>query len=255
MAEAKKTKKASPKAKTASKGSIRRSARRTAPKKAVKTEDRTNGAIPVLDLAGKTIDQVQLDPIFNDGPVNTNVIYQAVLMYQANSREGTASTKDRGHVRGGGKKPWRQKGTGQARHGSRRSPIWRGGGTTFGPMPRDYSYLIPARLRRKAVVETVKDKVVRGKLMFVKDLAVDTPKTRLVAEILKKLKLAKPLIVVDKKQENLMLAARNLSQMAVKSADEVNAFDVVSHDECVMTSQGYAGLVERLKKSSGVSGE
>ena len=208
-----------------------------------------DGTLPVYDLNGKTLETMKLDPMFQDAEVNRDVIYQAVLMYQAGEREGTASTKDRGHVRGGGKKPWKQKGTGQARHGSRRSPLWRGGGTTFGPMPRDYSYALPLGLRRKAVVEGVKEKVAGGKLIVVNDLVLAAPKTKLVAGILSALKLEKPLFLVDRKTDNLLMASRNIREVAVKTAEEVNALDVVSSRECVMTRAAYAGLLNRLKKS------
>ena len=164
------------------------------------------GSLSVFDLNGKSQETLSIDPMFHEGAVNTDVIYQAVLMYQAGQREGTAATLDRGHVSGGGKKPWKQKGTGQARHGSRRSPIWRHGGVTFGPMPRDYSYSLPLQLRRRAVAEGVKDKVANGKLILVKDLLISAPKTKLVAGLLDVFKLEKPLFLMEKKTENFMLA-------------------------------------------------
>lgn len=224
-----------------------------APKKAAKTKPESavkpkhDGTVSVFDMAGKSLDTLKLDPIFADGEVNRDVVYQTVLMYQAGEREGTAATKTRGEVSGGGKKPWKQKGTGQARHGSRRSPIWRGGGVTFGPHPRDYSYSLPSQLRRKAVVEGVKDKVNRGKLIVLREMTIAQPKTRLVAGIIDTFKLEKPLFLVKEKTGNLLLASRNLSAVAVKTAEEVNALDVVSCKECVMTKAAYDGLVARLK--------
>lgn len=187
------------------------------------------------------------DPIFDGGRVNTHVVYQAVLKYQAGQRTGTASTKDRGHVRGGGKKPWKQKGTGQARHGSRRSPLWRGGGTTFGPMPRDWSYSIPREVRRRALVEVLKEKAASGKLILVGEMSPAEPKTRLMADMVRKLKLERPLILVDQKNENLARASRNLPEVTLKIASQVNALEVVSHRECVITKTAYAGLMKRLK--------
>jgi large subunit ribosomal protein L4 len=114
-------------------------------------------------------------------------------------------------------------------------------------MPRDYSYSIPAQLKRRAVVEGMKDKVAQGKLFVVKALELPTPKTKQVAEILDAFKLEKPLFLVDQKTQNLLLASRNINGVAVKTADEVNALDVVSHRECVMTKAAYTGLVKRLK--------
>lgn len=205
------------------------------------------GALLVFDAAGKTHEKFELDSIFTDGAVHNDVIYQAVLMYRAGEREGTAATKTRGEVRGGGKKPWKQKGTGQARHGSRRSPIWRGGGATFGPHPRDYSYSIPAEIRRRAVVEGVKDKVMNGKLFMLNKLELAAPKTKHVAAVLKNLKLERPLFLVEKRDNNLTIASRNIHGVSVKTADEVNALDVASHRECVITKGAYTGLLKRLK--------
>ena len=213
-----------------------------------KSKSKTHeGSLSIFDLNGKPQETVTIDPMFHDGAVNTNVIYQAVLMYRAGQREGTAATLDRGHVSGGGKKPWKQKGTGQARHGSRRSPIWRHGGVTFGPMPRDYSYSLPLQMRRRAVTEVVKDKVANGKLILVKNLEIAAPKTKLVAGLLAIFKLEKPLFLVEKKTENFSLASRNIQGISVKTDKEVNALDVVSHKECVMTKAAYQGLVKRLK--------
>lgn len=226
--------------------------KRHAPAKAKKKAEKSatplkNGTLSIYDLQGKAVDSLTLDPLFTDQPVNTDVVYQAVLMYQAGQREGTAATKDRGHVRGGGKKPWKQKGTGQARHGSRRSPIWRGGGTTFGPSPRDYSYSIPSQMKRKAVVEGIKDKVLNGKLYFVKNLEIQEPKTKIVAGILGALKLEKPLFMVDQKSRNFELGSRNIPGVGLKTAAEVNVLDVVAHKECVITKGAYSGLLKRLK--------
>ncbi len=205
------------------------------------------GSFTVYDQKAKSVDTLNLDPIFLGEEINTAVVYQTVKMYQANEREGTASTKERGAVRGGGKKPWKQKGTGQARHGSRRSPIWRGGGVTFGPMPRDYSYNLPQTLKRKGVIEGVKDKVQKKRFFIVNDLKIEKPKTRLVADILEAFKLEKPLFLVEERTENLTLASRNIQGVDIKTAAEVNVLDVASHKECLITKAAYSGLVKRLK--------
>ncbi|HXV18455.1 MAG TPA: 50S ribosomal protein L4 [Candidatus Omnitrophota bacterium] len=215
--------------------------------KAAKAEVSKSGAYPVYDLKGKSQETLSLDPIFQGEGINTKVIYQSILMYRAGEREGTAATKTRGEVRGGGKKPWKQKGTGQARHGSRRSPIWRGGGATFGPHPRDYSYTIPAQIRKSAVVEVFRSKISDGKITFVNGLEIDTPKTKVVAGILETFKLEKPLFLVDKKSENLLRASRNVQAVNVKTAAEVNALDLASSNECLVTKSAYAGLLKRFK--------
>ncbi len=250
------------KSRPAAKSKAARLTRRTAKKKVVKKEKKAtkkavaaktpahapkNNVLPVLDMNGSAHENITLDPLFHGSEINSDVVYQAVVMYQAAQREGTASTKDRGHVRGGGKKPWKQKGTGQARHGSRRSPLWRGGGTTFGPMPRDYSYSIPREIKRKAVVELVKDRVQNGKLLFLNQLELEKPKTRLMADVLDALKLEKPLFLVEKRTQNVTLASRNIQSISIRTAEEVNALDLALHKECVMTKAAYQGLLKRLK--------
>lgn len=205
-----------------------------------------DGKLSIYDLNAKAVDTITLDPLF-EGDVNQDIIYQVVLMYQAGQREGTAATKTRGEVSGGGKKPWKQKGTGRARHASIRSPLWKGGGVTFGPHPRDYSYSVPAQLRRRAVAEGMKDKVSSGKLFMVNRLELDKPKTKVMAGIFGAFKMEKPLVVVDKKSKNLILASRNIPGVSLKTAEEVNALDVVSHKECLMTQSAYTGLLKRLR--------
>ena len=217
--------------------------------KAAKAEAKAkSNELSVYDLSGKSVSTLTLDPLFHEGAVNTDIIHQAVVMYQAGQREGTASTKTRGEVSGGGKKPWKQKGTGRARHASIRSPIWTGGGTVFGPHPRDYSYSIPREMRRRAVVEGVKAIASTGKLTILKDLTLDKPKTQGMVKILETFKTEKPLFLVDKKTENVLLASRNIPGVAIKTAEEVNALDVVSHRECLMTESAYKGLLKRLKQ-------
>ncbi len=224
-------------------------AKATAKPKASKPEAKAkSNTLPVYDQSGKSVDTLALDPLFHEGDVNTDVLHQAVVMYRAGQREGTASTKTRGEVSGGGKKPWKQKGTGRARHASIRSPIWTGGGTVFGPHPRDYSYTIPAQLRRKAVAEGMKAIASTGKLTVLKDLSLAKPKTKLMTEILETFKTEKPLFIVDKKSDNLVLASRNIPGVALKTALEVNALDIVSHRECLITQSAYTGLVKRLKQ-------
>lgn len=202
--------------------------------------------LSVFDLRGKPHETLVLDALFQ-GPINADVVYQAIVMYRAGEREGTAATKTRGEVSGGGKKPWKQKGTGRARHGSNRSPIWRSGGTVFGPHPRNYSYSIPLQLKRIAVAEVMKEKVLNGKLVLVNRLDVQAPKTKLAVEILDAFKLEKPLFVVEKKSANLLRAVRNVPSISVKTAEEVNALDVAAHRECLMEKGAYAGLLKRLK--------
>lgn len=240
-----------PKTAAAKKKSVAKKAPKKAaaskPAKPAEAKELNKSTIPVYDQAGKSVDTLTLDPIFHSGEINTDVIHATVVMIQAGDREGTASSKDRGAVSGGGKKPWKQKGTGRARHASIRSPLWRGGGVTFGPKPRDYSYSLPRAVRRKGVAETVKTMASRGKLFVVKDLNLSQPKTKMVVKILAALKLEKPLLVVEKLSENLVLASRNIPGVGLRTAADVNALDVASHRECVMTQGAYTGLLKRLK--------
>ncbi len=217
------------------------------PANAAKEKTAHSTTLPVYDMTGKSVDTLSLDALFHEGQVNTDVIHQAIVMYQAGKREGTAATKTRGEVSGGGKKPWKQKGTGRARHASIRSPIWRGGGVTFGPHPRDYSYSIPQQLRRKAVVESLKAVHVNGKLIVLSELSLSHPKTKDMVKILKAFKAIKPLLLVDKKSVNLVLASRNIPGVTIKTSEEVNALDLVSQKECLMTQSAYQGLLKRLK--------
>ena len=217
---------------------------RSTPKKGAEEKKKF---LPVFDMAGRELETFAIDPSLQEGSVHSDLVYQAVRMYQANAREGTASTKDRGHVRGGGKKPWRQKGTGQARHGSRRSPLWRGGGTTFGPMPRDYSYALPIAMRRRAMVESVKEKVANGKLIFVKGMTLAAPRTRDVAKLVSTFKLEKPLFLLEQRDTKWQLASRNIPNVSLKDIAGVNALDVLLAKECVLTKEAYTGLLKRLK--------
>jgi large subunit ribosomal protein L4 len=250
-----KRKKKNPKSKGAkrSPGKSRKAALKK-PREISKPGEKNNAApeireksLSIYNLSGKPVETVALDSLFLPNSINRNLIYQVVLMYQANQREGTASTKERGAVRGGGKKPWKQKGTGQARHGSRRSPIWRGGGTTFGPQPRDYSYQLPQQMKRSAVVEGLKEKVSHDKVLLLNELELPTSKTKQMVGVLKTFKLEKPLILVDQKKQNVVLASRNIQGLSLRTASEVNVLDIATHKECVMTKAAYSGLLKRLK--------
>lgn len=184
-----------------------------------------------------------------DGKVNMDVIYQVVKMYQACKRRGTASTKTRAEVSGGGKKPWRQKGTGRARFGSIRNPIWRGGGAVFGPKPRDYSYAVPKRIRLQALKSSINSKINDDSLILVDKLEVSSPRTKEFLKIIDGLKIStKALFVVDKLESNLKLAARNLKNATLKDAYSVNALDILLHDKLVLTKAGMDVIEKRLTR-------
>ncbi len=186
----------------------------------------------------------KLDP----ASVKEEVIHQVVVNYLANQRQGTHSTKTRGEVSGGGRKPWRQKHTGRARQGSIRAPHWVGGGIVFGPKPRDYSYELPKALRRVALREALEGKLRDNELLLIDSIRIDKPKTKEMVSILKKLGLdGSVLIITPDKDENLILSSRNIPQVTVKRVLDVNAYDIVSHDRVLVLKEAMQRLeAERL---------
>ena len=185
------------------------------------------------------------DSIFGIEP-NDNVIFDAVLMQRASLRQGTHAVKNRSAVSGGGKKPWRQKGTGRARQGSIRSPQWVGGGTVFGPTPRSYSYKLPRKVRRLAIKSVLSQKVLDDSLVVVDRLSFDAPKTKTFVEILDKLNVTtKVLVVLEDGNDLAALSARNLKNVTVINAKSVNVLDVINNDKLVMT-QGALSQVEEV---------
>ncbi len=189
-----------------------------------------------------------LDPEIFNGEVNKAVLYQVIRMYQANKRQGTADTKTRANVRGGGRKPWKQKGTGRARAGSIRSPLWKGGGTIFGPHPRDYSYNLSKKIRTQALTASLNSKYNSNELLVVDNVAVDKPKTKEFKKILVSLKLnQKSLFVLDKIDDSLKLASRNLREVVLKNADDLNALDVLNVKMLVLTRPALSILMRRIK--------
>jgi large subunit ribosomal protein L4 len=181
-----------------------------------------------------------------DGPVRKHLLYEIVKMQQANRRAGTAATKTRGMVRGGGKKPWRQKGTGRARAGSTRSPIWVGGGTTFGPQPRSYAYRLPASARRAALRSALALKVRDGRLVVVDKIEIEPAKTKIVAKMMVDLELSSALIVVDTANPGLQRAARNLSRVKVVRAEGATVYDILRYQHLVLTIDAVEALKGRV---------
>lgn len=186
------------------------------------------------------------DGIFGIEP-NNNVVFDAIVMQRASLRQGTHSVKNRSAVRGGGKKPWRQKGTGRARQGSIRSPQWRGGGIVFGPIPRSYSYRLPKKVSRLALKSVLSEKVSDNKLVVVDTLQFDAPKTKEFAELLGKLDVStKTLVVLEDDNEKAVLSARNLENVKVVSAQGINTLDVADHDKVVITKAALSQVEEVL---------
>ena len=186
------------------------------------------------------------DEIFGIEP-NEHVVFDTILMQRASMRQGTHAVKNRSAVRGGGKKPWRQKGTGRARQGSIRSPQWRGGGVVFGPTPRSYAYHLPRKVTRLAMKSVLSAKVADEKLVMVDSMAFDAPKTKEFANMLNNLNAdTKTLVVLENDNENAIRSAHNLENVKVIDAKEVNVLDVANYDKVVMTKTALSQVEEVL---------
>jgi large subunit ribosomal protein L4 len=204
--------------------------------------------VVIYNSKGKELEKMPLSKKIFTGEVNKRVLYQAVIMYNANRRQGNASTKTRGEVSGGGKKPWRQKGTGRARAGSSRSPLWRHGGTIFGPKPRDFHYELPRRIKRLAFLSSINSKLNENKVLGIDSIDMPEPKTKKFKAILEALKLkGDSLFVMDTMDEKVMRASRNLQEVSVKNYRDVNTMDVLRCDNLVMSKAALAKLPERFK--------
>jgi large subunit ribosomal protein L4 len=203
--------------------------------------------VQILDQTGKKTKEINAPEDVLAYPVKEHLIYEAVVNYRANQRRGTASTKTRAEVRGGGRKPWRQKGTGRARAGSTRSPIWRSGGITFGPKPRDYSYKMPRKAKRNALKSVLAMKFAEKQIMVLDSLKFKEPKTKEGVNFLKKLKIESALVVDTQENRNLFLSLRNIPKIKAVDINQVNIYDVLNHKSLVFTQKAFESLMERLK--------
>ncbi|TKJ34920.1 50S ribosomal protein L4 [bacterium (candidate division B38) B3_B38] len=201
--------------------------------------------VEVRNLKNRKVGEVELlDTVFA-APVNPNLLYEAVKHYQACQRRGSASTKTRGEVRGGGRKPWRQKGTGRARAGSIRSPIWKGGGIAFGPKPRDYSYRLPKKIIKGALKSALSQKYKEGKVLVVNELKLEQPKTRELIQVIEKLGLESSVLIIDSHENrNLKLSAGNIPQVKVTENRRLNVYDIMKYDTLLFSK----GAIEELKE-------
>lgn len=203
--------------------------------------------VALYDIKGAQVGEVELsDNVFGITP-HAYVLHDAVVMQQAAERRGTHKTKTRAEVRGGGRKPWKQKGTGRARQGSIRSPQWKGGGTAFGPNPRNYGYKLPKKVRRLAIKSALSSKVIDNEIIVLDQLTMSQPKTKEFASILNNLKVErKALIVTADYDENVALSARNIPGVKFVAADRINVLDVVRHDKLIITKDAVAKVEEVL---------
>ena len=188
----------------------------------------------VYDIGNQKVNDIELDDRIFDAKVNPHLFYDVVRMHLASQRKGSAATKNRTLVRGGGAKPWRQKGTGRARAGSRRSPLWRGGGTIFGPMPRDYVFSLPKKVKKAALRAALSLKRQEGKLILLNDFPLEGFKTRQVLEMLKRFQVEDALIVTDEKHPFLERSSRNIRKIQILRCAGLNVYDILNHEHLIL---------------------
>ncbi len=201
--------------------------------------------VQAVDLDKEKTEEIVLNEAVFDAPVKPHLLHDVVKMQLANRRQGTASTRTRSEVRGGGKKPWKQKGTGRARAGTRRSPLWRGGGTVFGPKPRDYSYRVPRQVRASALRAALSSKAQAGRLIVVENLSQERPSTKGFRALLGRLGVEGRALVVTnqvKKDDAIARSCRNLPGVTLLPAQGLNVYDILKHDALVITRDAL-GLV------------
>lgn len=201
-------------------------------------------SVVMVDQNNKKVKDVELPGVFA-GEVRAHLVHAAVVNQLANRRAGTASTKTKGLVSGGGKKPFKQKGTGRARAGSSRSPLWRHGGTIFGPMPRDYSYSLPKKAKRAALTDALASKVADNKLILIDSLNFAEPKTKLVSAMLESLGIQQNAVVLIKgENKNLTLAARNIPSVKVLRMENINVYDLLKYAYLITTQDSLNAMQE-----------
>jgi len=205
------------------------------------------GKLQVFDQAGNPANEVELADSVFAYPDKGHLVYEAVVNYRANQRQGTAATKTRAEVSGGGRKPWRQKGTGRARAGSTRSPLWRKGGTTFGPQPRDYSYELPKKARRNALRSVLSRKLTDSLILVLREIDIKAPKTKEAAALLKAFHINSALFVDSHENTNLFLSVRNLPKVKAVDVRTLNVYDVLNYKWLVFSQRALESAMERLK--------
>ncbi len=200
--------------------------------------------VSVYNMEGKEVGKMELNDAIFGAKVNEHLVHMAVVQHLANKRQGTQKAKTRSEVSGGGRKPWRQKGTGHARQGSIRAPQWKGGGVVFAPVPRDYSFKINKKEKRAALKSVLTSRVQENKLIVVEELKFDEIKTKNFKTVMDNLKVSKALVVLGEKNENAVLSARNLPKINTAYADAINVYDIMKGDTLVLTKDAVAKIEE-----------
>ena len=200
--------------------------------------------VSVYNIDGKEVGSIELNDAVFGVEVNEHLVHLAVVNQLANKRQGTQSAKTRSEVSGGGRKPWRQKGTGHARQGSTRAPQWTGGGVVFAPKPRDYSFKMNKKEKRIALLSALSSKVAESKIVVLDSFNLDEIKTKKFAEVMSNLKVDKALVVVEGENKNVVLSGRNIPSVKVSATNEINTYDVLKYETLVVTK----AAVEKLEE-------
>ena len=200
--------------------------------------------VSVYNMEGKEVGSIELNDAIFGVKVNEHLVHMAVVQHLANKRQGTQKAKTRSEVSGGGRKPWRQKGTGHARQGSIRAPQWKGGGVVFAPVPRDYSFKLNKKEKRAALKSALTSRVNENKLIIVDELKFDEIKTKKFKSVMDNLKVNKALVVVGEKNVNAYMSSRNLPSINMLVADSINVYDILKGDTLVLTKDAVAKIEE-----------
>lgn len=200
--------------------------------------------VAVYNMNGENVGTIELNDDIFGLEASESAMHIAVVQYLANHRQGTQSAKTRAEVRGGGRKPWRQKGTGRARQGSTRSPQWTGGGVVFAPKPRDYSFKLNKKVKRLALKSALSTKVAESKIIVLDDLKLDAVKTKDMVKVLANIKIDNALIVMDGSNKNVMLSARNIPGVKTAGINTINVYDILKYNTLVVTKEAVAKIEE-----------
>lgn len=200
--------------------------------------------VAVLNMQGQNVGEMELNDAIFGVEINGSLVHRAVVTIQANKRQGTQSTLTRSEVRGGGAKPWRQKGTGRARQGSIRAPQWTGGGVVFAPKPRDYSKKMNKKERRAALKSVLTSKVNDNKLIVLDELKFDAIKTKEMVNVLNNINAKKALVVINDNDKNVVLSARNIQGVQTASPSTINVYDLLKYDVCIVTREAINTIEE-----------
>jgi large subunit ribosomal protein L4 len=200
--------------------------------------------VAVYNMSGQKVGDMDLNDTIFGIRANEHVMHMAVVQYLANQRQGTQSAKTRAEVRGGGRKPWRQKGTGRARQGSIRAPQWKGGGVVFAPKPRDYSFKLNKKVKRLALKSALSSRVFDNKIIVLDNLELDAIKTKEMKRVLENLNVNKALIVMPENDQNVILSTRNIQGVKTATVNTINVYDILKYDTFIVTKDAVAKLEE-----------